>query len=294
MKYYTNKARQTGMTLIELTVVLLVLIGLAGLMIPYVSGFVSKTHDSTGSFNAAALDANIQRYQAEKLGFPSNMESLVDTGGAMYTKMMTTGFYTVSGAGMDGAMSLAMVGINDVINMDDATDNATFRATGANLSTPIVMGTPLAKVGPVTAGGMFPEDLTVEQHLAAAFERDQTTFDSVCYDYVAFGIGDKSDLIGSTMNTAPVHFAQQGAMGPANKYNRFVAVFQVDKIGATGTPNAPGGTPATGGIASTGDCSANVEGAKFIGSAMSMAAMSGHLWGTSHSLAHTWQNIAAN
>ncbi len=282
------------MTLIELTVVLLVLIGLAGLMIPYVSGFVSKTHDSTGSFNSAALDANIQRYQAEKLGFPSNMESLVDTGGAMYTKMMTTGFYVVANAGMQRTMSLAMAGITDVVEMDNATDNATFRATGSNASTPIAMSTPLAAVTNITAGagagGTFPETLSVEEHLAAAFERDVNTFDSACYDYVAFGIGDKSDLIGSTMSTAPVHFAQQGAMGPANRYNRFVAVFQVDKIGATGTPNAPGGNAAN----TTGDCSANVEGAKFIGSAMSMAAMSGHLWGTSHSLAHTWQNIAAN
>jgi len=294
VKYYTNKARQTGMTLIELTVVLLVLIGLAGLMIPYVSGFVSKTHDSTGSFNSAALDANIQRYQAEKLGFPSNMESLVDTGGAMYTKMMTTGFYVVANAGMQRTMSLAMAGITDVVEMDNATDNATFRATGSNASETIAGTTPLAAVTNITAGagpgGTFPETLSVEQHLAAAFERDVNTFDSACYDYVAFGIGDKSDLIGSTMSTAPVHFAQQGAMGPANRYNRFVAVFQVDKIGATGTPNAPGGDAAN----TTGDCSANVEGAKFIGSAMSMAAMSGHLWGTSHSLAHTWQNIAAN
>ena len=294
MKYYTNKARQTGMTLIELTVVLLVLIGLAGLMIPYVSGFVSKTHDSTGSFNSAALDANIQRYQAEKLGFPSNMESLVDTGGAMYTKMMTTGFYVVANAGMQRTMSLAMAGITDVVEMDNATDNATFRATGSNASETIAGTTPLAAVTNITAGagpgGTFPETLSVEQHLAAAFERDVNTFDSACYDYVAFGIGDKSDLIGSTMSTAPVHFAQQGAMGPANRYNRFVAVFQVDKVGATGTTSTPGGVASVPAV----DCSANVEAAKFIGSAMSMAAMSGHLWGTSHSLAHTWQNIAAN
>ena len=81
MKNYKLSAikNQAGMTLIELTVVLLVLIGLAGLLIPYVSGFVGKTHDSTGTFNSAGLDNNIQRYITEKMRAPNNLESLVQT-----------------------------------------------------------------------------------------------------------------------------------------------------------------------------------------------------------------------
>ena len=68
MKHYKVKqyTRQAGMTLIELTVVLLVLIGLAGLLLPYVGGFMIKTHDSTGTYNSAALDNNIQRYMVIK------------------------------------------------------------------------------------------------------------------------------------------------------------------------------------------------------------------------------------
>jgi len=294
-------ARQAGMTLIELTVVLLVLIGLAGLMIPYVSGFVSKTHDSTGTFNSAALDANIQRYQVEKVGFPSGLESLIEgsaSDGAVYTKMMSPGFYTASTIGMPQVMSLSMVGIKNVYGMDGAADNATFTSTGSNSAVTISAATKLATVAALTTGNPspnnFPEDLTIEQHLAAAFERDVNTFDSTCYDYVVMGVGEKSDLIGSTMNTAPVHFASQGAMGAANKYNRFVAVFQVDKVNAT----MPASTPvkAPGGVADAGGalCGTSVEGAKFIGTAMSMADMSGHLWGTAHSLAHTWENVAAN
>ena len=75
MKYYTKKARQAGMTLIELTVVLLVLIGLAGLMIPYVSGFVGKTHDSTGTNNLARLNGNFARFENEYMRQPDNLES---------------------------------------------------------------------------------------------------------------------------------------------------------------------------------------------------------------------------
>ncbi len=222
MKYYNNKARQAGMTLIELTVVLLVLVGLAGLMIPYVSGFVSKTHDSTGTWNGAALDGNIQRYQMETTGLPNNLESLVQTvagtgavgtdcdpaaGGAIgeiYCKMMTTDFYAPVAAAAPRNMSLSMAGITDVFTMDPTTDSATFQSTVA-ASTPIVPATVLATVDGVNGG-------TIEAHLADAFEQDINNFDSACYDYVAFGIGDKSSLIGKTMNTAPVHFAQSGAM----------------------------------------------------------------------------------
>ncbi|MGR9114857.1 MAG: type II secretion system protein [Gammaproteobacteria bacterium] len=307
MKHYNNMARQAGMTLIELTVVLLVLIGLAGLLIPYVSGFVSKTHDSTGTFNSAGLDNNIQRYIAEKMRAPNNMESLISsTAGAdaagqcsaasaaidtVYCKLMAPGFFATTALNNMEVMSLSGAGITAVYNMDNQTTNATFGSTGANVSTPLAAATPVATVAALAVGGAapnnFPEALSIEEHLAAAFERPVTNFDSACYDYVAFGIGDKTDMIGSTMSTAPVHFASQGAMGPANRYNRFVAIFQVDKADDT-VANAPGGG------ATTGQCSANVEPAKFIGAAMTMAAMSGHLWGTSHSLAHSWENIAAN
>lgn len=304
MKHYNNMARQAGMTLIELTVVLLVLIGLAGLLIPYVSGFVSKTHDSTGTFNAAALDNNIQRYMAEKMKAPNNMESLISsTAGAdaagqcapanaaantVYCKMMAPGFYATTALTMPEVMSLSGAGITSVYNMDNTTPDATFGSTGANEPTNLAAATPVARVNALAIANGFPEDLTIEEHLAAAFERPATNFDSACYDYIAFGIGDKTDLIGSTMSTAPVHFASQGAMGPTNRYNRFVAIFQVDKVNAAGIASTPGG------VADGNECSASVEPAKFIGAAMSMAAMSGHLWGTSHSLAHSYENIAAN
>ncbi|MDF1582501.1 MAG: hypothetical protein P1P78_04250 [Methyloprofundus sp.] len=308
MKYYTKKARQAGMTLIELTVVLLVLIGLAGLMIPYVSGFVSKTHDSTGTWNGAALDSNMQRFLTEKMRFPNRMEALINgaAGTAAATdaicvaavvdtpfcKMMAPGFFgtTTANSGTPGttamvANSLAAAGITDIFYNSPDTDNATFGSIipgvpvklndGAAHILATVSADPDGVAGPIA---------TVQGHLAAAFERPVDTFDETCYDYVVFGIGDQSELIGATMNTAPVHFASQGNMGPALKYNRFVAVFQVDKTGA-----------AVAGVAGANKgCAAGMEPAKFVGTAMAMGSMAGHLWGTSHSLAHTWENIAAN
>ncbi len=301
--------RQAGMTLIELTVVLLVLVGLAGLLIPFVTGFVGRTHDSTGTFNSAALDNNIQRYVAEKTSLPNRLEALVNVAAGsasatdpvcaaaaidtVYCKMMEPNFFAtaVADTGTPGpttmrANSLAMAGITNVFYNDPDTDNATFASITGN---PVTLNDGAAHTLAIVAdvdqdGTVTPGAVDTQEHLAAAFERPIDTFDATCYDYVVMGIGDQSDLIGSTMSTAPVHFAQQGAMGPANKYNRFVAIFQVDKTNAAVAPVA--GTNA--------GCAAGMEPAKFIGAAMAMGASAGHLWGTSHSLAHTWENIAAN
>ena len=66
MKHYNNMARQAGMTLIELTVVLLILIGLAGLLVPYVGSFTQTTHDSTNSNNVTQLNNAMGRYVTDK------------------------------------------------------------------------------------------------------------------------------------------------------------------------------------------------------------------------------------
>ncbi|MEZ6106265.1 MAG: prepilin-type N-terminal cleavage/methylation domain-containing protein [Pirellulaceae bacterium] len=52
-----NAARR-GLTLIELVVVLLILVGLAGVVIPAVTNMVGRTHTSSG---AANIQPNHQR-----------------------------------------------------------------------------------------------------------------------------------------------------------------------------------------------------------------------------------------
>lgn len=294
MKHYNKMARQAGMTLIELTVVLLVLIGLAGLLIPYVSGFVSKTHDSTGTNNLAALNGNFARFENEYMRAPDNLESLVQlTGGSataplepcvssgansIYCAMMNTAFWEVGTLNTANVMSLNSVGLQRVLDMDAESSNATFASTSGTPRT-LALGGLFAKVacanGVTTAACTANANKEREEHLADAFGGQIADYDTTCYDYIGFGVGDGSEMIGRTMNSAPIHFAQNGDMAAANRYNRFVAVYRVD------TNNAAG-------------CSSNTEPAKFVGTAMSMAAMSGHLWGLGHSAGHAYENLANN
>ncbi|NOR68466.1 MAG: hypothetical protein GQ532_02010 [Methylomarinum sp.] len=304
MKYYNNKTRQAGMTLIELTVVLLVLIGLAGLMIPYVSGFVSKTHDSTGSNNLAQLNSTIQRYQLQAMKFPNNLQALADNTGAVYGKLMNTNAgvygattYTEGGAGNMQIMSLRLAGITEIMQLDQAAASATFNAASGTVAS-LAMGstdvTGMLTVGLGAESTVGTDNYaSIEVHLADATGQLASNFNATCNDYVVLGIGQENQMIGTAMTDAPVHFAQNGNMGPDSNYNRFVAIFEVDKSNApAAVPAAPSVPVDSSGTAITPvNCGASVHPARFVGTAMLM--MPPHLFGLAHELGHAYSNIAA-
>ena len=90
MKQYNlkNPIRQSGMTLIELTVVLLVLIGLAGMLLPYVGGFATKTHDAANSTSEKNSPALFHGSDTQYARFPDNMDSLINSYWAAATNQL--------------------------------------------------------------------------------------------------------------------------------------------------------------------------------------------------------------
>jgi len=251
VKYYTNKARQAGMTLIELTVVLLVLIGLAGLMIPYVSGFVTKTHDATGSDSLASLNSAIQRYDVQFLGQPAGYDSLMSSVTTatpiIYSKLMngddTTTLITDTylKVATIPQKSLSDVGISSVMLMDNTTSDATFAATGAV--------EPIAATGDMALLALNVKNGTCPMSVMGCIEDDAELSDILgrsvntsANDYVIFGVGQDSAMVGKTVSEAPVHFAKTGAMSAANKYNRILAVYQVPKLNTCIASNGQGFT----------------------------------------------------
>jgi len=215
VKNYNKIARQAGMTLIELTVVLLVLIGLAGLLIPYVSGFVGKTHDSTGSSNIQALNNAMIRFSVENYdAYPDKMDSLIQEDDAVYSKMMSQMYLEPHTLLANEATSLKGAGINNLMVMDETTDNATF---GNTTGTPLAVTT--GKVVAILKG-------TVLTNLANIMGKP---VDTVHNHYVAVGVGDESTIAGKTVADVPVHFAGRADMAANVKYNHFIAVFETPK-----------------------------------------------------------------
>ena len=217
------------MTLIELTVVLLVLIGLAGLMIPYVGGFVSKTHDSVNSDELAAVNGAIQRYDVQFLGYPSDLDSLIETGSStVYSKMMRSANFSSYQLKTDELKSLTSVGIKSVYDMNTVTaDSATFKATTGSSRT-LASGGSVAELAEISSSMAFNDVMC--PNLFNGKECSATD-----NHYIAFGVGARNKMIGRTISEAPVHFAKQGDMNAFNKYNRIVAVFEVPKDATANT-----------------------------------------------------------
>ncbi len=307
MQHYKlkNYARQAGMTLIELSVVLLILVGLAGLLIPYVSGFNQKTHDSANVDNLASLNNNLARYATEKNKNPKNLESLINgtavgtpsgvcavaNGGdpaisKVYCGMLDVGVLNATTVTVPNAISLMMAGITTVLDNNGGTDNKTFKSTLPTPRTlitfPAGVPTPEATVGKLaTIGCARKADGTVDTavgceatHLATIFGGQASLYDTACYDYVALGIGDGNDLIGTTMSSAPVHFATNGDQGPIQNFNHYIAVYKADK-------------------SNTAPCSTGTDVAKLVGAAMVVPSYpNSHIFGLQGGLAYGYDNQA--
>jgi len=257
VKNYNKIARQAGMTLIELTVVLLVLVGLAGLMMPYVGSFVGKTHDATGAQNANRSGEALVRYGTTHDGYPKNLDSLL-TGAATATGVfIDTTIVEKMQVAMDASMgttlaptdatsratfllakygwsvldltgaasacgSIAKAGLGTVIDMDGAAANPTF-----DNSLGSVKPAAIAMNGTVTCTGSVVEMDPVFVADALGITADATK------TYVVYGIGQLNDAVGKTMQEAPVHFAKNADMNASKAYNRFVAIFAADNSAAS-------------------------------------------------------------
>jgi prepilin-type N-terminal cleavage/methylation domain-containing protein len=310
VKHYKVKsyARQAGMTLIELSVVLLILVGLAGLLIPYVGSFTQTTHDSTNSNNVTQLNNAFLRYTSEKNHLPPHVDLLTNavagtgtgscstaqTVGGIYCGLANSALFTPVTYAADSvaANSLANSGINMAVANDPTIPNKTFGTSTAMIylndpAGPVTVpmgGT--AGYGGTTAfaavAAVTNPALTVEQHLARSLGRDPMVYDSTCYDYIGVGLGDNNELIQSTMASAPVFFPQDAQAGPTEAYGHFIAILQVDKAN---TGNGVMGMP----------CSGVTEKAKFLGVVANVpSAESPTLVGSNTLLAQTYTNRAAN
>lgn len=307
MKYFNRMKRQAGMTLIELTVVLLILIGLAGLLIPYVGSFVQTTHDSTNSNNLTQLNNAFSRYVGEKSHLPPHMDLLTNsnaataaatgscaTGGAnstavggIYCGLANTAVfgtpvgYTLA-ANPIQVNSLVTSGINMAVANNPDIASKTFGTSSGMymLNTTAASGWASAKFAPVAAGSFA----TVEEHLAAALGRDPMVYNTACYDYLAFGLGDNNELIQSTAMAAPVYFPQDANLGPAQRYAHFIAIVQVDNNNGAYTNGMM-----------TGNCSNITEKAKFLGVVANVPSTeSANLVGINTLLSQGWNDRAVN
>ena len=204
-----SQTSRHAFTLVELIVVLMILVGLAAILIPAITDMVGRTSRSSASSNIAEVSGAIQRYEAQYLGYPENLDSLMESFAGPVTVL---GSLNTTLAGMLDNVSvtqnildgLAAAGITRVGR--HANDAGTFALT---TSTALALSDTL-------------QGLDTGSQVALGLE---TT--GVAGKYIVLGVGALSDMNGKTMVDAPVHFPRDSLNNPETVYSRFLAVFQV-------------------------------------------------------------------
>jgi prepilin-type N-terminal cleavage/methylation domain-containing protein len=198
-----NKAARGGFTLIELIVVLMILVGLAGMVIPAVTDMVTRTHTSTASGNIAEVANAVARYETQYLQYPNNLDSLVSN--LTTPTALDVALATTNAAGVEIVESLEHAGITTVgvHTAGDGTFDPPATLTDLD-NTHSLLG--------------LSEDEQEELGLETV---------GVPNKYVVLGVGNINTAIGKTMTEAPVEFPESGEVNPTTSYRRFLAVFDV-------------------------------------------------------------------
>ncbi|MCA9107250.1 MAG: prepilin-type N-terminal cleavage/methylation domain-containing protein [Planctomycetales bacterium] len=200
-----NAARR-GLTLIELVVVLLILVGLAGVVIPAVTNMVGRTHTSSGAANISQIANALQRFEVQYMSYPDNFDSLVTDLGAG-TALNT----------LDGDLALDTVALSaDTFAALEEAGITTVGLHAINDGT-FEVPTPTLLADTNTLLGLTPAQ-QVELGLETV---------GVAGKYICLGVGSSCTANGKTMMDAPVHFPESGEANPATTYGRFLAVFQI-------------------------------------------------------------------
>ena len=219
----------------------------------------------------------------------------------VYCNMKYKGYFTPLPLSSVHLASLNNAGITSLFYNDPSTLDATFDSTLAS-NTLLTTGSYVASVNfplssPVVWPGptgltthTTPPGAIIEDYLAAVFGSTSNKFDYKCYDYIAFGIGNQSSLTGTVTSTAPVHFVAKSISTGTLTYNRYLAIYQVDKTSSLSLSSA---TPLPLGGARKG-CAAGIESAKFIGSVIADGSSSGQLMGLANSLANSANSANSN
>lgn len=214
------RAKQTkrGLTLIELIVVLVILVGLGGLLVPTINNALSRTHVSTCAQSFPEVHQMMQRVQLEFGEFGTDFDSGIYTGGSDPVNNSTVTF-AATGGGANGTgtlaagnltanevVGLAAVGITSVVDHAAVPDNVTFSIGGTQRT--LAAGQPVLTLTDPQAEAIFLPNGSGEK-------------------YVWFGIGRDWTLLGNLAPEPPVHFGDTAGVLPDQVHSRFGIIMEV-------------------------------------------------------------------
>jgi len=211
-------ARRAGLTLIELVMVLVILVALAGLVVPQLDFLRRSSDKGTASVTMKNVSENVQLYRTFKGSYPNNWDSLIGAGGSdIYDNLPKPGKYTTSTLTADEAASFTKIGMTTLLDHDDSLAYRGQPGDSGQVDRAIADGeTVVIVTDPDIVNSMYP---------GATFDGERVTDASELYDIklVALGFGPNNEAVGQTVMSPPAY----AGVDPLTEYNRYLAVFAV-------------------------------------------------------------------
>ena len=210
-----HRIRGNAFTLVELLVVLLILIAVAGVVVPIIPDILGRVHSGVASANIEEVAKKIGEYQALNVSLPDNLDSLMDAAditSIAFAALPENASNTLEVLDISvGTLreQLEAAGITNLYDLDTTAENVTFEAADDEADSSAIDD--YTNVASLTPAAITLLDLDPSQ------------------EYAVFGVGHKSDLVGSVMLDAPVHFPHEGT--PAQQYERMLIAVEFPEEG---------------------------------------------------------------
>ena len=231
-----GRAGRSGLTLLELVVVLTILVAVSGLIIPILGNFTHRANVASCTVNITEMDKIIQSFHALYAQYPDRFDNVAN---AIYNGSNTgyvldgsqgdykTASFVPQNLSSDDAKALVNAGITQLMTIQpnamykqgEWTPTAWPYGTDMldNTGQPVVIPS-----NPVAAG------LNVA-YLTEFGKRLMGVPEGSHNQYVIFGLNKPCTLFRNMVSEPPYHFADTPTEDPATWYMCFAAVFMVER-----------------------------------------------------------------
>lgn len=220
LPYKLRIAPRSGLTLLELLVVLTILIALGGIVVASLPGLLERTQAATAVANVSEIDSAIRRGLMTNQGKVGNrFDSLVDgaSGGGVVEYLGGAENFEAISLSAEDISALEDIGITQLIPANEVTDNVTF---DSHTGEPMDIGpeTKVCSLNPEYAGIAMYRSWNIEPNANLR--------------YVVLGLGQRCSLVGggagAVFKDAPTHFSDDATSNPKRMYSRYLIIIELD------------------------------------------------------------------
>ena len=215
---FGRKRWQSGLSLLELLVVLTILIALGGIVVSTLPGLLDRTQIATAAANVPQIDSSIRQNMILHQGRLGNRFDALITGstsldGQIPTYIGGNEIFEAGSLTADEVEALQAIGVTELVPAAENANNATYESH-RQAPVPLETDSKVATINSAAQPDLIRRLWNIEPN-----KEDK---------YIVFGLGDQSTLVGSGQSAlfaeAPVHFSDTQTTNPRLMYSRYLLV----------------------------------------------------------------------